>query len=174
MASLAEDEFDIFRAEQLGRTIARAPWRNMVSCAAQYEHVASHLGQVERMIGNLECSGRCIGVGFEQFQEIAHQRRRQVGRIGIPEQDVECRGIITQQVIVDHIVPDQVIGPQPGKAPRKAGAFDHTLFLRPLPRERDAVVRYQRRRFGIARLGFEHAHHHGDGVGAGVTHRRQL
>lgn len=53
MASLAQDEFDIFAAEQLRRTIACAPWRDVVRRPAQNEQVALHLGQVEHMARNL-------------------------------------------------------------------------------------------------------------------------
>ena len=46
-------------------------------------------------------------------QEVAVQRRRQVGRVGVPEQDVERRRRLAHQVVGDPVVPDQVVRAQP-------------------------------------------------------------
>ena len=75
MASLAQDEFDIFAAEQLRRTVTCAPWRNVVGCPAQNEQIARHLGQIKRMSCNVERTRRSISIGLKQLQKVAHQRR---------------------------------------------------------------------------------------------------
>ena len=49
MPCLAQDEFDIFAAEQLRGAIACPPWRDVVGCPAQNEQVARHLGQVKHV-----------------------------------------------------------------------------------------------------------------------------
>ena len=146
----------------------------MVGCPAQNEQIARYLGQIKRVSGNVERTRRSIGIGLKQLQEIAHQRRRQVGRIGIPEQDIKRRRIIAEQIVVDYIVPDQVIGPQPSKATREAAALNHALFRGALPCQSDAIVRHKARSLRVAGPGFQHAHHHRDGVSARVTHRREF
>jgi hypothetical protein len=41
------------------------------------------------------------------------QAGRQAHRVLVPVQDVERRRLLAEQVIVDHVVPDQVVRPQP-------------------------------------------------------------
>ena len=45
--------------------------------------------------------------------EVAVQSGRHPRRVGVPVEDVEGRRVLAQQVVVDPVVPDQVIGPQP-------------------------------------------------------------
>ena len=52
-------------------------------------------------------------VAQAQIEEVAVQTGGHPGGVGVPEQDVERRGIPALQVVVDPVGPDQVVGPQP-------------------------------------------------------------
>ena len=52
-------------------------------------------------------------VGERELHEVAVQAGRQVRRVGVPVEDVERRRVLAQQVVVDPVVPDQVVGTQP-------------------------------------------------------------
>ena len=54
-----------------------------------------------------------------EAQEVAVQRRRQVRRVGVPEQDVERRRRLAHQVVGDPVVPDQVVRAQPREHARE-------------------------------------------------------
>ena len=50
-----------------------------------------------------------------QVEKVTVQSGRQVGRVVVPVQDVEHGRTVTEQVVVDPVVPDQVVGTQPGE-----------------------------------------------------------
>ena len=64
-------------------------------------------------------------VGEVEVDVVAMQAGRQAGRIGIPVQDVESRRLVAEQVVVDPVVPDQVVRPHPGEHPCQIVAVDH-------------------------------------------------
>ena len=56
----------------------------------------------------------------EESKKIGMQLRRQPRRVVVPEQDVVGRRIVAQQVVVDDVVPDQIVRPHPREHPREA------------------------------------------------------
>ena len=51
----------------------------------------------------------------------------QVGRVGVPEEDVERRRVLAQQVVGDPVVPDQVVRAQPREHARERAAVEVAL-----------------------------------------------
>jgi len=48
-------------------------------------------------------------VGEIQIELVAMQTGRKSGRVGIPVKDVEGRRLIAKQIVVDRIIPDQIV-----------------------------------------------------------------
>ena len=61
---------------------------------------------------------------------VAVQLGWQIGGVIIPEQNIKGRRLVTQQVVVDHVIPNQVIGPHHIEYPRQFLAIENTLFGR--------------------------------------------
>src|ERR1022692_2656087 len=54
-------------------------------------------------------------VAHGDLDEVAVECRGHPGGVGVPVQDVERRRGLSLQVVVDPVVPDQVVGPEPGE-----------------------------------------------------------
>ena len=52
------------------------------------------------------------------------QRRWEGGGIGVPRHHVEGRGLVTQEVVADPVVPDEVVGAQRGEEPEQHAAVE--------------------------------------------------
>ena len=52
-------------------------------------------------------------VGQVQVEEVGVQPGRQAGGVGVPVEDVERRRVLAEQVVVDPVVPHEVVGAQP-------------------------------------------------------------
>ncbi len=113
MARMRKDEFDVLRSEQLRGAVTGLPRSDMVGHARQNEQVAIHLGEINRVPGNLAGAGVGEGLFFVNTQIIRMELRGQVGRIIIPEENVERGRVFPVQIIVDGIVLHQMIGPHP-------------------------------------------------------------
>ena len=96
---------------------------------------------------------------FEDGQEIAHQAGGEIGGVRVPEQDIESGRVLAEQVIVDDVVPDQVVWPQPDEAARQIVALDDARLVRAAARQCEAVIADKRARLDIVLLGMQHAHH---------------
>jgi hypothetical protein len=58
-------------------------------------------------------------VGEIQIELVAMQTGRKSGRVGIPVKDVEGRLLIAKQIVVDPLIPDQIVRSHPCKHPRQ-------------------------------------------------------
>ena len=63
----------------------------------------------------LACTRLGQRVAQGDLDEVAVQRGGHPGGVGVPVQDVERRRRLALQVVVDPVVPDQVVGPEPGE-----------------------------------------------------------
>ena len=109
-----EHEPDV-AAEQLGGTVGRRPGHDMVVDACHHVAVDVDLGQIDG--GTEQAGGTRLGqrVGHGDLDEVAVQPGGHPGGVGVPVQDVERRRGLSLQVVVDPVVPDQVVGPEPGE-----------------------------------------------------------
>src|SRR5471032_2048907 len=68
-------------------------------------------------------------VVLEEVQQVAVKGRGQAGVVVVPVENVERRRFLAQQVVVDPVVPDQVVGPHPGEDPRQVTTVEYTLLV---------------------------------------------
>jgi len=81
--------------------------------------------------------------------EVAVQAGRQPDAVLVPVQDVERGRVLAEQVVVDEVVPDQVVGTQPREHARHVLARQHALLARTLDRIGDDFFSHS---FGFAVL----------------------
>ncbi|MCY1226041.1 hypothetical protein D9M72_382580 [compost metagenome] len=91
------------------------------------------------------------------------QAGRQARGVVVPVEDVERGRRIAEQVVVDPVVPHQVVGPQPRENPAQRLAVEHAARRAAVPRRRDRLGRAEQPEL---RLGIEaeYRHHQRDGV----------
>src|SRR5471032_2899890 len=114
MAAAGQHELGL-ATKQLGRLVARAPWRDVVVGACQAVHIAGDLFQVDGRAADFQGIGAGERVALEHLDQVAVEGGGQACGVVVPEQDIEHRRLVAQQVVVDPIVPYQVIGSHPGK-----------------------------------------------------------
>ena len=103
------------------------------------------------------------------------QPRRQPGGVVVPVQHVEGRRRIAQQIVVDPIIPDQVVRPHPGEHARELAALDHAGELRGALRRGNRVGRYEDSRRGVLRdRHVEHAHRNRRAVDLALAARGEV
>ena len=102
-------------AEQLGAAVAVLPGRDVVGDAGDNVGVGVDLGQVDGRAEGADRARVDQVVAHRDVDEVGVQPRRHPGGVGVPEQDVERRRLLAEQVVVDPVVPDQVAGPEPGE-----------------------------------------------------------
>src|SRR5690606_31088368 len=128
MAAVGQDEATV-AAEQQGRAIDRVPGRNVIVDAGHAEAVDVDLGQVHRRAADLQPTGAAEWVVLEEVDQVAMQGGGQAGVVVVPVEDVERRWLPAEQVSVDTVTPDQVVGAHPGEHPGHAAAIQHTLLI---------------------------------------------
>ena len=74
------------------------------------------------------------------------QRGRQPGGVGVPEQDVECRRLLAEQVVVHPVVPDEVPRAEPGEDLGEGAPVQVALASRRLLGQLCRARAHQRRR----------------------------
>ncbi|MNF70171.1 hypothetical protein D3C84_520720 [compost metagenome] len=129
MPAARQHEFD-FATEQLRRLVAGLPRGDVVAGACQGIDVGRDLLEVDGRAAHFQCIGAGQWVAFEHFDQVAVERRGQPGGVVVPEQDVEHRRLVAQQVVVDPVVPDQVVGAHPGEDFRHVAAFQYAGLIR--------------------------------------------
>ena len=103
---------------------------------ATTKRVAHDLAEVDRRAEHVE---RALDetVGQVEVEEVGVQPGRQARRVVVPEEDVERRRVLAQQVVVDPVVPHEVVGAQPREDLGHVVAGEHTRPQRPRPRRLD-------------------------------------
>src|SRR5215831_16858423 len=54
-------------------------------------------------------------IGEVEIYVVMMEARRQTGRIGVPKQNVERGRLVAEQIVVDPVIPDQIVGSHPCK-----------------------------------------------------------
>ncbi|MNM66232.1 hypothetical protein D3C81_777080 [compost metagenome] len=135
----------------------------MVVGAGQGKDVGSHLLEVNRRAAHFQCIRADQWIVFEHLDQIAVERCRQSCGVVVPEQDVEHRRLVAQQVVVDPVVPDQVVGAHPGEDFRHIAAFQHAGLVRmTLGGLKGLLVDEQG--YVAVQGGVQHAHQQGEGI----------
>ncbi|MNM83477.1 hypothetical protein D3C81_955390 [compost metagenome] len=129
MAAVGQHELDL-AAEQVRRAVARLPRGNVVVGAGEAVDVTFDLFQVDRGAAHFQGVRAGQRVALEHFDQVAVEGGRQARGVVVPEQDVEHRRFVAEQVVVDPVVPDQVIGAHPGEHLGHVAAFQHTGLVR--------------------------------------------
>lgn len=97
----------------------------MVVDAGHAEAVDGDLLQVDRRAAHFQRAGTGQRVVLEQVEHVAVHGGRQPGVVVVPVEDVEGRWLAAQQVVVDEVVPHQVVGTHPGEDLRHVAAIQH-------------------------------------------------
>ena len=123
-------------AKQLGAAVAVLPRADVVGDRGDDVGVDLDLGQVDAGPSTISAPGVtswfCI-----QVDEVRVQLRGHPGGAGVPEQDVERRWLLAEQVVVHPVVPDQIAGAQPGEHFGQGPAVQVTTAGRRLRRRRE-------------------------------------
>ncbi len=114
MPAGGQDERDL-PAEQLRAAVAGLPGAQVISDAGDHVRVGVDLRQVDRRSQHRRSARPGERVVQGQADEVTVQGGRQPGGIRVPVQNVEGLRRPALQVVVDPVVPDQVVGPQPGE-----------------------------------------------------------
>ncbi len=116
-------------AQQLRGAVHRIPRRDVVVDPGHAEAVHRDLLQVDRRAAHLQASRMAQRVVLEEIQQVAMQSGGQARVVVVPVEDVERGRLLAQQVVVDPVVPDQVIGAHPGEHPRHVAAVEYALLV---------------------------------------------
>lgn len=87
----------------------------MIRHAGHHVLVALDLGQIDRRAQHRQRTSLAEQVLRKNVEQLPMQLRRQPGRIVVPVKDVKSRRCVAQQVVVDPVVPHQIVGSHPGK-----------------------------------------------------------
>src|SRR5215472_17868945 len=102
-------------AKHLRGPITRLPGAEVVGDAGDYICVSVDLRQVDRRSEHRRSIRLDQGIVKRELDEVVMQSSREPRRVSIPVQDVECGRRLALQIVVDPVVPDQIIWPEPGK-----------------------------------------------------------
>ena len=102
-----------FAAEQLGAAIGVLPRDDVVGEAGDDVAVDVDGAEVDRRAEHVERLGPGEGVLEAELDEVAVQPGGEPDRFLVPVEDVEGGRLLAEQVVVDDVVPDEVVRPQP-------------------------------------------------------------
>ena len=98
--------------EELRGLVGRLPRRNVVLDGRQHVGRGGDTGDVDRFAREGEAAGLAQPISDVH---VAHDegvhRGRHVGRIAVPEQEVECGRLLAEQIAVHPERPDEIVGP---------------------------------------------------------------
>ena len=95
--------------------VTRLPRRDVVGDAGHDVGLDIDLAHVDGLAQHLHLAGMDVRVVLEDADQVGMEGGRQTGGVGVPEQDVERRRVVAEQVVVNPVVPDQVVRAQPGE-----------------------------------------------------------
>src|SRR3990167_1723312 len=117
--------------DQQARAIDRVPGGDVIVDPGDVEAVDRDLLQVDRGAADFQAAGTDQRVVFEEVDQVAMQGGRQAGVVVVPVENVEGRRLLAEQVVVDPVVPDQVVGAHPGEHPGHVAAVQYALLVGP-------------------------------------------
>ena len=120
--------------DQLGAGIGRSPRCDVILVGREEINWGLDLAQVDGHAGQGDATRftQQVLLVHVAHVEAVHVARHARG-IGVPVQQIEGIGILAQQVVVDHEIPDQIIGAQHAEHPGHLAAIEiaaltHLLF----------------------------------------------
>ena len=137
--------------QQLRGPVAAVPRREMVAQPAGDVVVDLDLRQVDGRAEHLDRPRLGQQVALEDVEELAVQRTGQVRLVVVPGQDVERRRCIAHQVVVDPVVPHELVGPHPGEHRTQRPGVEDAGAARPPPGDRQQPLRLEGADHGLAR-----------------------
>ena len=158
-------------AKQLRRLVAGLPRRDVIVGAGQGVDIGGDLLEVDGRAAHFQGVGAYQWVVLEQFDQVAMERCRQACGVVVPEQDVEHRWLVAQQVIIDPVVPDQVVGAHPGEYLGHVAALQHACLVRMALGRFQRLLVHKQRHLGI-QGSVQHAYQQGQGVDLLLSQRR--
>ena len=144
MAARRQHHFD-FTRKQAGAGKGGAPWHDVV--LARRQHVGRHVDapEIDRNSAHVEAPRHSeVVLEVHVTHVIDIHRAGQVGAVAVPVEKVECLGCAPLEIVVDHVLPDEIVGTQAGERERELAAVQHAS-LRELP-------------FAPAHIGLIHEH----------------
>src|SRR5262249_52705041 len=127
VATVREHESRAF-THDLSRLVNPLPWRDVIGDAGDDVAVRLHFAHVDGFTFQLELARLAERAGDVEIQIVDVQTRRKARRIGVPIEDVEGRRLIAEQIVVDPVIPDQVVGSHPCKHPRQIVAVNNPAY----------------------------------------------
>jgi len=109
VTTVAQDKLDL-ASQQLRGCVASLPRGDVIGDACDDIGIIGHFGQINRRPQHLEHPRMGKRIGFVQVEQLAMQSGGQARRVVIPVEHVEGCRVLADQVIVDPVVPDQVVG----------------------------------------------------------------
>jgi len=97
--------------------------------AGHAETVDGDFLQVDRSAAHFQPARMTQRVVLEEVQQVAMKRCRQARVVIVPVEDVERRWLLAQQVVIDEVIPDQIVGAHPGKNPGHIATFQNALLI---------------------------------------------
>ena len=116
-------------SEQLSGAVASLPGRDVIGQAGDHISVCLHLAHIQREATHLDPSGIDVRVGADEIEEIGVQLGRKARRVVIPVENIEGRRGVAEQVIVDPVVPNQIVGSHPSKHAGEFPSMQHAQGL---------------------------------------------
>ena len=101
--------------EHLSRPVAGLPRGDVVGHGADDEGIDRDVGQIDRDTHRGHGTRLDQTVARRQIDEVRVQSRWHPRAVGVPVEEVEGWRRLPEQVVGDPVVPDQVVGPQPGE-----------------------------------------------------------
>src|SRR5215470_1605675 len=105
------------------------PRRDVIGEPSHNVSVDADLAHVDPGAANAKLAGGWKRIRLEQGEEVGVKPSRQSGRVVVPEQDVVRGGIVSEQVVVDDVVPYEVVGPHPREHLGEVRAFDAAAMV---------------------------------------------
>ena len=130
--------------KQLGGLVAGLPLAEVVGDPGHDVGVGVDLAEVDVAVEHRRGARLGEAVVDRQVHEVAVHGRRHPHRIGVPVEDVEGLRGVAEQVVVDPVVPDQVVGSQPREHLGQHLAVEVALLRRRPGRGGRGLVREQR------------------------------
>ena len=89
--------------------------------------ITRHLGKINRCPQQRNSTGMRERVAQSDVEHLAVQSGGQARRIVIPVEHIKRGRVLTNEVVIDPVIPNQVIGAQPGEHPCHLLAFEDAL-----------------------------------------------
>ena len=161
MSTVRQDEFAL-AAQHLRCAVTGLPGRDVIGDAADDEGVDIDLAEIDRLSKDHLLAGIGEGLRLVEREIVGMKCRREIGRVVVPEENVEGRRLLAVKIIVHDIVPDEIVRPEPGEDARQIGTGENAFLGGSLSRHFDAAFRDQHADIAVFHARIEDADPEGD------------